>query len=250
MIIPRLCEGIGTIRCQHGILPVPVPAVSNIVSAHHLKLHITPVQGELVTPTGAAIAAAFITSEKLPEDFTVEKIGIGAGKRQYECPGILRAMLIREAEKNTEIQKFSDTESDIIIKLESNIDDCSGETLGYVMELLYEAGAREANYMPAFMKKNRPAWLLTVICKEDQVSGMERIIFKETTTIGIRHQKMERTVLKREKRTVVTPLGDVEVKVCIFDGQEYIYPEYESVKKICKKTGVSYREAYHMAVCG
>lgn len=250
VIIPRLCEGSGTIRCQHGILPVPVPAVSNIVSAHHLKLHITPIQGELVTPTGAAIAAAFITSEKLPEDFTVEKIGIGAGKRQYECPGILRAMLIREAEKNTEIQKFSDTESDIIIKLESNIDDCSGETLGYVMELLYEAGAREANYMPVFMKKNRPAWLLTVICKEDQVSRMERIIFKETTTIGIRRQKMERTVLKREKRTVVTPLGDVEVKVCIFDGQEYIYPEYESVKKICKKTGVSYREAYHMAVCG
>lgn len=250
VIIPRLCEGSGTIRCQHGILPVPVPAVSNIVSAHHLKLHITPVQGELVTPTGAAIAAAFITSEKLPEDFTVEKLGIGAGKRQYECPGILRAMLIREAEKNTEIQKFSDTESDIIIKLESNIDDCSGETLGYVMELLYEAGAREANYMPVFMKKSRPAWLLTVICKEDQVSGMERIIFKETTTIGIRRQKMERTVLKREKRTVVTPLGDVEVKVCIFDGQEYIYPEYESVKKICKKTGVSYREAYHMAVCG
>ena len=250
VIIPRLCEGSGTIRCQHGILPVPVPAVSNIVSSHHLKLHITPVQGELVTPTGAAIAAAFITSEKLPEDFTVEKIGIGAGKRQYECPGILRAMLIREAEKNTEIQKFSDTESDTIIKLESNIDDCSGETLGYVMELLYEAGAREANYMPVFMKKNRPAWLLTVICKEDQVSGMERIIFKETTTIGIRRQKMERTVLKREKRTVVTPLGDVEVKVCIFDGQEYIYPEYESVKKFCKKTGVSYREAYHMAVCG
>ena len=250
VIIPRLCEGSGMIRCQHGILPVPVPAVSNIVSSHHLKLHITSVQGELVTPTGAAIAAAFITSEKLPEDFTVEKIGIGAGKRQYECPGILRAMLIREAEKNTEIQKFSDAESDTIIKLESNIDDCSGETLGYVMELLYEAGAREANYMPVFMKKNRPAWLLTVICKEDQVSGMERIIFKETTTIGIRRQKMERTVLKREKRTVVTPLGDVEVKVCIFDGQEYIYPEYESVKKICKKTGVSYREAYHMAVCG
>ena len=249
VIIPRLCEGSGTIRCQHGILPVPVPAVSNIVSAHHLKLHITPVQGELVTPTGAAIVAAFLTSEKLPEDFTVEKIGIGAGKRQYECPGILRAMLIREAEENTEIQKFSDTESDTI-KLESNIDDCSGETLGYVMELLYEAGAREANYMPVFMKKNRPAWLLTVVCKEDQVSGMERIIFKETTTIGIRRQKMERTVLKREMRTVVTPLGDVEVKVCIFDGQEYIYPEYESVKKLCKKTGVSYREAYHMAVCG
>lgn len=85
VIIPRLCEGSGTIRCQHGILPVPVPAVSNIVSAHYLKLHITPVQAELVTPTGAAIAAAFITSEKLPEDFTVEKIGIGAGKRRMNA---------------------------------------------------------------------------------------------------------------------------------------------------------------------
>ena len=81
VIVPRLCEGSGTIRCQHGILPVPVPAVSNIVSAYQLKLHITSVQGELITPTGAAIVAAFLTSEKLPEDFTVEKIGIGAGKR-------------------------------------------------------------------------------------------------------------------------------------------------------------------------
>lgn len=249
VIVPRLCEGSGTIRCQHGILPVPVPAVSNIVSAHQLKLHITSVQGELVTPTGAAIVAAFLTSEKLPEDFTVEKIGIGAGKRQYECPGILRAMLIRESgEEASGNDAF--TETDTIVKLESNIDDCTGETLGYVMELLYEAGAREANYMPVFMKKNRPAWLLTVLCKKEQVSAMEQIIFRETTTIGIRRQEMERTILKREKRTVTTPLGKVEVKVCTFGGQEYFYPEYESVKKLCEKTGVSYKEAYHMAVRG
>lgn len=249
VIVPRLCEGSGTIRCQHGILPVPVPAVSNIVSAHHLKLHITPVQGELVTPTGAAIVAAFLTSEKLPEDFTVEKIGIGAGKRQYECPGILRAMLIRESGKNVSGAGVS-TETDTIVKLESNIDDCTGETLGYVMERLYEAGAREANYMPVFMKKNRPAWLLTVLCKKEQVPAMEQIIFKETTTIGIRRQEMERTILKREKRTIETPLGEVEVKVCTFDGEEYFYPEYESIKKLCEKTGISYKEAYHMAVRG
>ena len=248
VIVPRLCEGSGTIRCQHGILPVPVPAVSNIVSAHHLKLHITPVQGELVTPTGAAVVAAFLTSEKLPEDFTVEKIGIGAGKRQYECPGILRAMLIRESGDVSGADVS--TETDTIVKLESNIDDCTGETLGYVMERLYEAGAREANYMPVFMKKNRPAWLLTVLCKREQVPTMEQIIFRETTTIGIRRQEMERTILKREKRTVTTPLGEVEVKVCTFDGQEYFYPEYESVKKLCEKTGISYKEAYHMAVRG
>ena len=249
VIVPRLCEGSGTIRCQHGILPVPVPAVSNIVSTHQLKLHITPVQGELITPTGAAIVAAFLTSEKLPEDFTVEKIGIGAGKRQYECPGILRAMLIRGSGEEASGNDAC-TETDTIIKLESNIDDCTGETLGYVMELLYEAGAREANYMPVFMKKNRPAWLLTVRCKEEQVSVMEQIIFRETTTIGIRRQEMGRTILKREKRAVTTPLGEVEVKVCTFDGQEYFYPEYESVKKLCEKTGISYKEAYHMAVRG
>ena len=249
VIVPRLCEGSGTIRCQHGILPVPVPAVSNIVSAHQLKLHITSVQGELITPTGAAIVAAFLTSEKLPEDFTVRKIGIGAGKRQYECPGILRAMLIRGSGEEASGNDAC-TETDTIIKLESNIDDCTGETLGYVMELLYEAGAREANYMPVFMKKNRPAWLLTVLCKEEQVSVMEQIIFRETTTIGIRRQEMGRTILKREKRAVTTPLGEVEVKVCTFDGQEYFYPEYESVKKLCEKTGISYKEAYHMAVRG
>ena len=118
------------------------------------------------------------------------------------------------------------------------------------MECLYGAGAREANYMPVFMKKNRPAWLLTVLCKKEQIPAMEQIIFRETTTIGIRRQEMERTILKREKRTVTTPLGNVEVKVCTFDGQEYYYPEYESVKKLCKKTGMSYKEAYHMAVRG
>ena len=107
VIIPKLCEGSGTIRCQHGILPVPVPAVSNIVSTYHLKLHITEVQGELVTPTGAAIVAAFCTGEELPEDFTVEKIGIGAGKRQYECPGILRAMLIRESDKEIRLSSWN-----------------------------------------------------------------------------------------------------------------------------------------------
>ena len=104
--------------------------------------------------------------------------------------------------------------------------------------------------MPVFMKKNRPAWLLTVLCKEEQVSVMEQIIFRETTTIGIRRQEMGRTILKREKRAVTTPLGEVEVKVCTFDGQEYFYPEYESVKKLCEKTGISYKEAYHMAVRG
>ena len=92
--IPQLNEGRGMVRCQHGLLPIPVPAVANIITDHHLKLHITNVEGELVTPTGAAIAAALRTSEQLPEQFVIEKVGMGAGKREYECVGVLRAMMI------------------------------------------------------------------------------------------------------------------------------------------------------------
>ena len=102
VIVPVLCEGRGTVRCQHGILPIPVPAVVNIVSANHLHLKMTEVEGELVTPTGAAIVAAVKTKDKLPETFEIQKIGIGAGKRQYECPGILRAMIISQSAETDE----------------------------------------------------------------------------------------------------------------------------------------------------
>ena len=238
VIVPVLYEGCGTVRCQHGILPIPVPAVTNIVCAHQLKLEVTTVQGELVTPTGAAVAAAIRTGEKLPAHFTIEKIGIGAGKRQYECPGILRAMFLSTEEK----------EHDSIIKLETNVDDCTGEMLGFVMEKLFAAGARDVNYTPVFMKKNRPAWLLTVLCGEADVDEMERILFRETTTIGIRRVRMERSVLPREKREIMTPLGSVEIKVCTMDGKKKYYPEYDSLVRICRERGISYQEAYHMAV--
>ena len=256
VIVPVLYEGTGTIRCQHGILPVPVPAVSNIVQQCGLKLHLTQVRGELVTPTGAAIVAALKTSEKLPKSFQVEKIGIGAGKRKYECPGILRAILITSQEtankSNVKNEKQDSQQcldcKDYIYKLETNIDDCSGEVLGFVMEKLLEAGARDVHYTPVYMKKNRPAWLLTVICKEEDVPGMEELIFTETTSIGIRKSKMERTILPRKKEKVMIPYGEVEVKVCGPEDAQKFYPEYESLAKICRKTGISYAEAYRMTV--
>ena len=238
VIVSELYEGRGTVRCQHGILPVPVPAVANIVSMHQLKMKITDVQGELVTPTGAAIAAAVKTSDKLPEKFVIERIGIGAGKRQYECPGILRAMLL----------ETQGEEKDTIIKMETNIDDCSGEALGYVMEKLMGAGAKDVHYIPVYMKKNRPAWLLCVICDEEKRRELEQIIFHETTTIGIRYTRMERTILKREQRTLHTPIGDVNVKICSLNGEKRCYPEYESISAICKEKGISYTEAWHTAV--
>lgn len=236
VIVPVLYEGRGTVRCQHGILPIPVPAVANLIEMNSLNLQITPVQGELVTPTGAAIVAAVKTSDKLPSHFTIKKTGIGAGKRQYECPGILRAMLIES----------QSTENDTIVKLETNIDDCSGEVLGYVLEKLMKAGAKDVHYIPAFMKKNRPAYVLNVICKEEDRVKLEEIIFRETTTIGIRRINMERTILKREQRTVETPFGEAEVKVCTIDGEEQCYPEYESVARLCRENHLSYRNAYKL----
>lgn len=234
VIVLRLCEGTGSVRCKHGILPVPVPAVANIIEAYGLPVQFSDTKGELITPTGAAIVAAMEPSYSLPERFTIQKIGMGAGKRAYERPSILRAMLIKE---KTE-------EKDTIYKLESNIDDCSGEALGYVMEELLKAGARDVHYIPVYMKKNRPAWMLNVICSKEDIEKLESVIFKETTTIGIRRVEMERTVLKREIKKVQTVYGEALVKVCMTEGQTRYYPEYESVVKICREKGLPYPEVY------
>ena len=242
VVITKLNEGQGTIRCQHGILPVPVPAVMNIVQAHGLPLHITGIQGELVTPTGAAIAAAVRTGAKLPDVFTIKKTGMGAGKRNYEGPGMLRAMLIEEGGEDR----------DRIWKLETNIDDCTGESLGYTMERLMEAGARDVHYLPVYMKKNRPAYQLNVLCTEEDVERMEQIVFEETTTIGIRRVPMDRTILRRESLTVQTPVGEAKVKVCRYGGTERYFPEYDSVVSLCRAGKKHYQEVYQMVrkACG
>ena len=264
VIVPVLCEGRGTVRCQHGILPIPVPAVANIVSANHLHLKMTEVEGELVTPTGAAIVAAVKTKDKLPETFEIQKIGIGAGKRQYECPGILRAMIISQSaeidEEKAQTEEFKNPEirnnpkaenqetKDTIIKMETNIDDYSGEVLGFVMERLMKAGARDVHYVPVFMKKNRPAWVLNVICKEEDMEMLQNIIFEETTTIGIRYSRMERTILPRETRTLPTPWGEVLAKVCTLNGKEQLYPEYESVAQLSREKEIPFTEIYRYIV--
>lgn len=262
--VPELCEGRGTVRCQHGILPIPVSAVTNIVQAHGLRLHITETAGELVTPTGAAIAAAIRTTDRMPEHFTIMKTGIGAGKRSYDRPSLLRAMILGVDEDRKEEQKEAHKEaqkehreqhkeqhkegtgnSDRIYRLETNIDDCSGETMGYVMDRLLEEGARDVSYTPVYMKKNRPAYQLNVICSPEDAEKLETIIFRETTTIGIRKAEMERTILPRKIKSVSTKYGDADVKECILpDGSIRRYPEYKSVAEIAKKNKISYHEAF------
>lgn len=236
VVLPCLNEGRGSVRCQHGVIPVPVPATLAIVQAYGLPLHIGDTEGELVTPTGAAIAAAVATDFRLPDRFRVQKVGIGAGKRAYERPSLLRAMLITE-----------DAPQETVWKLETNVDDCTGEALGHAMERLQAAGARDVHFFPVYMKKNRPACQLDVLCDEGDIPTLESILFTETTTIGVRRVKMERTVLPRENRTVSTPLGEARVKVCTLpDGSRRAYPEYDSVAALCRQSGRSYPEVYQM----
>ncbi len=238
VIIPVLCEGRGTVRCQHGVLPVPVPATANIAEAYGLNLQFMDVAGEFVTPTGAAIAAALRTSDTLPARFTVEKIGCGAGKRAYtERPGFLRAMLIAPTEETGED----------IVQLATDIDDSTGEALGYTAECLLAAGARDVHFTPIFMKKGRPAWELSVLCDREKKEELEEIIFKETTTIGIRELPVSRTILPRKEMSVMTPYGEVEVKGVVRGGVFCGYPEYESVRLRAKETGAAFREVYDAA---
>ena len=241
-IIPALCEGTGSVRCQHGILSVPVPAVLNIVQAHGLPLTITAQRGELVTPTGAAIAAAFRTSGQLPERFRVLKTGTGAGKRAYERPSLLRVMLIEaEAENSSGTEATSNDGTGGLTLLETNVDDCTGEALGFVMEQLLQAGARDVFYTPIYMKKNRPAYLLSVLCTQDSRTTMERLIFTNTTTIGIRRMSVARTTLSRRSGKAQTSFGEIDVKFYDAPDGARVTPEYESVAAVCRATGRSWQ---------
>ena len=240
VIIPCLTEGTGTVRCQHGVLPVPVPATMNIIEAYDMPLTIMEAKGEYVTPTGAAIAAAICTTHQLPKAFRIVATGLGAGKRAYtERTNILRAYLI---EGNA-----MEEGKDEIVKLETDIDDSTGEALGYTIDRLMQAGALDVHYSPVYMKKNRPAWELTVICKKSRMEELEDIIFKETTTIGIREfPSVMRSILHRNQKQVETPFGIAEVKEVALPGERRFYPEYESVKAIAEKNHLPFAEVYHL----
>jgi len=231
--VDTLCEGRGTIRTAHGILPIPVPAVSRILEAYPITISRVPVQGELVTPTGAAILASICDFQKAPETYQIQNTGIGAGKREYEVPSMVRVLSILPSERS----------ADTIWKLECNVDDAPAEELGYCMDKLFAAGARDVHFIPCMMKKNRPGTMISVICSKEQIPTMEDILFHETTTIGIRRCSMERTVLPRKLRSIETAYGSLQVKECTLpDGTIRIYPEYDSMRELAEKTGKSMLE--------
>lgn len=236
--VTGLTEGTGSVHCAHGIMPVPVPATANIAMAHHLPLRLTDRPAELVTPTGAAIASALMTDSALPEPLIIKAVGIGAGKRKHPRQSTLRIFEI-------ESEDGQDGEVDEIVKIETNIDDATGELLGYVMEKLFDAGARDVYFTPITMKKNRPAVMLSVIADDSSLFDLEEIILRETTTIGLRKTRMGRRVMKRHHDTVMTPWGDARIKICEDNGERKIYPEYESVRKIAQKSGEAFLTVFN-----
>ena len=251
VVVSSLAEGRGYVRCQHGVIPVPVPATANIAQAYHIAMRATDNDGEMVTPTGAAIAAAYHCGEQLPKEYHICKTGIGTGNKDFKQANILRAMIIEDDTETEDkaaksvLEAVSEAAASMWV-LESNIDDCSGEALGFAMERLMKQGAADVWYTPAFMKKNRPAYVLHVLCSEDKIPLMEDEIFASTTTIGIRRYSVERTILERRKEIVATGYGEAEVKVCTHKDKKFCYPEYESVKNICENQGLSYEEAYYL----
>lgn len=234
VVVSPLAEGSGYVRCQHGVIPVPVPATANIAQTHGLTLRLTDNDGEMVTPTGAAIAAAVKTMDRLPASCRIVKTGMGAGKKDFKQANVLRAMILETEE----------SAGDQMWVMESNIDDCTGEMLGFAMEMILAAGAADVWATPIFMKKNRPAYMLSVLCREDKVEELETLVLTQTTTIGVRRYPVSRTIMDRRNETVSTRFGDAQVKVCGYKGKQYFYPEYESVKTICREHGMDFRTAY------
>ena len=239
-VVTGLSEGAGLVECAHGALPVPVPAVLNIAEAYGITLRAGTADTELVTPTGIALAATFRTSSTLPTAFRVAKTGIGFGTREIGRANCLRAMLIEPVAGNCGEAACADE----VFVLETNVDDATGEELGIAMKALFAAGARDCHFMPCFMKKNRPGWLVRVIADAVLVPEIERVIFRTTTAIGVRRYPVSRTTMARENVRVAVTGGDVDVKRCTFGDIKRFYPEADSVNAIAERTGTSFHDVY------
>ncbi|MEY8427601.1 nickel pincer cofactor biosynthesis protein LarC [Lachnospiraceae bacterium 46-15] len=259
-VVSELYEGRGQVRCQHGILPVPVPAVVNIIQEQGLTLRLTEAEGEMITPTGAAVAAALReyggrAAEGRPRGRLL-CTGTGAGKKDFLHANVLRAMLFEEETDTRQMpgedscgrqevfQASAEDDSGDLWMLETNIDDCTGEMLGYVLEILLEAGACDVFFTPIYMKKNRPAYMLSVMCDGTRREHMENLIFRHTTTIGIRRYPVARSVLERQAAMAETSYGVVRIKRIVRPDGVCSMPEYESIREICAGTGEGFPKIY------
>lgn len=246
-IVTGLNEGSGFVETQHGQLPIPVPAVAHIAEAAGIALHITETKGEMVTPTGAGIVAALRTQETLPAGYKILKSGIGLGKRDFGRANFLRAQIIEDCASDKGSDATSSTTGSAaldcnVFQVEANIDDSTPEELGYAMDKLFEAGARDVHFIPCYMKKNRMGTLLCALADSEHLAAVEKAIFLHTSTVGVRRFPVERTCMARNTFEVETEFGKVRVKKSVLGDIEKVKPEFDDLKACADKAGVPIRE--------
>jgi uncharacterized protein (TIGR00299 family) protein len=226
--------GSGTVKCAHGIMPVPTPGTAELLKG--VPLAKCPVKGELTTPTGAAILTAVVREFVDSPAMTIERIGHGSGTKDFiEQPNILRLLVG---------SSHSEVLADTVMVLETNLDDVAPEIIAYCTERLFAAGALDVFIVPGQMKKGRPGVQVQVICEPAKASELEIILFRETGTLGVRRTRAERSKLHREAVTVETQWGPVAAKRGWANGVEVLSPEYEACAKVARETGVPLREVY------
>ncbi len=235
-----LPTGGGTVWAAHGRLSVPVPAVLKLWESRQVPIYSNGIDQELVTPTGAAIVVALAESFGLPPQMQLQKIGLGAGNKDFSIANILRLWLGEIIEADVKITNFAQSEK--IAVLETQLDDLNPQIIGYLFDILLKAGAVDVFTQSIGMKKSRPGILLTVICHPAAIAICQEIIFRETTTLGIRYLIQDRAVLNREIQTIQTPAGQIRIKVAYSENQEpkmilNVQPEYEDCAELAQKTG-------------
>lgn len=222
--------GSGTVKCAHGVLPVPAPATALLLEG--VPIYSGDIRGELCTPTGAALLRHFVSDFGPMPPLRLEKIGCGTGHKDFPQANLLRALLGESGEQ-----------AEQILELRCNLDDCTPEELGFVQEELWRLGALDVYTVPIGMKKNRPAVLLSCMCREAQRQDMLRCLFRHTSTLGVRETRCARYTLRRELRTVETPYGPVRVKRAEGWGVCREKAEFEDLARIARERGISLREA-------
>ncbi|MEE2752574.1 MAG: nickel pincer cofactor biosynthesis protein LarC [Candidatus Latescibacterota bacterium] len=236
VLCSALSVGSGATRGSHGAMPIPVPAV--VALCANVPLRRTGIPKELLTPTGAALLTTISDSFGEPTTFTGDRVGYGAGARDLdEIPNLLRIEIGSK-------RLATDLETDQIAVLETNIDDMNPEWFGHVVDLLWDAGAKDVYLTPVQMKKGRPATLVTVLCSEDVANALTLILLRETTTLGVRRSTMQRTILPRKTGTVNTEHGDVRVKKAKFEGRTRVTPEYDDCLRIAREKNIEIAEVY------
>jgi uncharacterized protein (TIGR00299 family) protein len=236
----KIHVGSGVVNMAHGKFPVPPPAVAEILKG--TPIYSTEIEGELMTPTGAAIIATVCESYGTIPELKGEVIGYGAGTREYkDFPNTLR-VVIGESDPQRHGSIENAPNSERLTLLETNLDDLSPQVLGYVLGLAFEIGALDCWFTPIQMKKNRPAVMLSVLCRPEDRTAISEMIYQETTTLGIRVRETERECLEREIVQVNTPFGPVDVKLGRL-GERIMnaMPEYDQVKRIASENGVPFR---------